>query len=181
MAMSAQTELLVITFDGEQRAAQAAKVFEGLHREQAVDLHNMAIVARGPSGTTQIHETNDPTTHQGTLFGALIGGLVGLLRHRPVQGAALGATGGYVASKLLDLGFDDTTLRAIADSLAPDTSALVLAIEIRDIETTAKRLAPFGGKVLRDTSPTSQAARLALALGDGVVEGSLVSSDARER
>lgn len=148
-------------------------MFEGLHRERIVDLHSMAVISRNPGGETRIHETNDPSTGRSALLGAVIGGVAGLLKDRPIQGAALGATSGYLAGKLLDLGFDDTTLHAIAHSLAPDTSALVLAIEIRDIETAAKRLAPLGGKVLRDTSPTSQAARFALALGDGVVEGSI--------
>lgn len=173
--MAEQTELLVIMYEGEQRASEVAQVFEALHRERIVDLHNVAIVSCDTTGRTQIHETNDPTSRQGTLFGALLGGLLGLLKHRPAEGAALGAAGGYVATKFLDLGFDDTTLRAVAHSLTLDSSALVLAIEIRDLDAAAKRLAPFGGKILRDTSPTTQAARFALALGQGVVEGTLAA------
>lgn len=175
--MAEQTELLVMMYDGEQRAVQVAGVLEALERERVVDLHNVAIISCDPGGRTHIHETNDPTTpRQGTLVGALLGGVVGLLKHRPAQGAALGAAGGYVASRLLDLGFDDTTLRAIAHSLSPDTSALVLAIEIRDLDAAAQRLAPYGGTVLRNTSPEGQAARLAQALGQGIVEGSIEGS-----
>lgn len=165
--MAEQTELLVIRYDGEQRAAQAAEALDALHRERIVDLHNLAIISRGPDGHIHIRETNDPTTGEGALLGALIGGILGLLKDRPIQGAALGAAGGYLASRLIDLGFDDTTLRAIADSLTPNSSALAAAIEIRDLDTAAKRLAPFGGTILRDTSVPSQAARLAAAIEQG--------------
>lgn len=165
--MAGQTELLVIRYDGEQRAAQAADALYALHRERAVDLHNLAIISRDPHGNTHIRETNDPTTGEGALLGALIGGIVGWLKDRPIQGVALGAAGGYLAGRLLDLGFDDTTLRAIADSLTPDSSALAVAIEIRDVDATAQRLAPFGGTILRDTSVPSQAARLAAAIEQG--------------
>ncbi|HEU5441662.1 MAG TPA: DUF1269 domain-containing protein [Ktedonobacterales bacterium] len=165
--MAGQTELVVIRYDGEQRAAQAAEALNALHRERAVDLRNVAIISRDHSGNTHIRETNDPTTGEGALLGALIGGIVGWLKDRPIQGAALGAAGGYLAGRLLDLGFDDTTLRAIASSLTPNSSALAVAIEIRDVDATAQCLAPFRGTILRDTSVPSQAARLAAAIEQG--------------
>jgi uncharacterized membrane protein len=168
--MSDQSELLIIVYEGEQRAAQAAEEVKALHHEHLVDLNNMAIITRNKDGAIDIHESNDPTAGQGVAFGALIGGAIGLLKDHPVQGAALGAAGGYLASRLIDLGFDDTTLRAIAEGIKPDSSALVLAVEFKDLDATARRLAPYGGTVLRDTSPDSVSARFAQALGQGVVD-----------
>jgi uncharacterized membrane protein len=169
-------ELIVILYGGAERAQWAAEIFAGLNREHCVELRNAAIIACGRDGSTAIHETNDLENGAGALLGALFGGLVGYLKDRPVQGAAIGAAGGYLAARLLDLGFDDTTLRAVAHSLTPDSSALVLAVAIHDLHAVCRRLAPLGGTVLHDTSPTQQAARLATALGQAAIEGSLAPS-----
>jgi uncharacterized membrane protein len=176
MAPQQATELMIILFESAERAAQAAEVFAELNREHVVDLRNAAIITRDGDGRITIHETNDPTTGEGTLLGALIGGLLGYLKERPVQGAAIGAAGGYLATRMLDLGFEDTTLRAIAHNLTPDASSLVLAVSIHDPDAAAQRLAPLGGKVLHDGSLATQASRFALALGQGVVEGSIAPS-----
>lgn len=162
--MVGQTELLVIAYQGEPSAARAVDVLQALHHEHIVKLENVAILTRDAQGDTHIHEANDPTSAEGALLGALIGGIIGIVKDQPIKGAALGAAGGFLASKLLDLGFDDPTLRVIADNLTPDSSALVAAIEFRDVEAAARHLVPLGGTILRSTLPSAQSAQLEAAL-----------------
>lgn len=92
-----------------------------------------------------------------------VGGRISLLKYRSVGGALLGVTGGYMGSRLLDLGFDDASLQAIADSLNPDSSAVVAAVEIKSLAEVVRRLAPYHGRVVHDTLPDRQGAQLASA------------------
>jgi uncharacterized membrane protein len=158
------TELLAIVFPGETRAREVLEVVNRLHREGAVDLHNAAVITRDAAGKTTIHERNDFTSREGAVSGAVLGGVVGLLRGKLLGDALLGAGAGYVASKLLDLGFDDRFLKDIAASLTPNSSALVLAIEFDRLDEALRALDPYHGTIIRQTLPADQAQKLAAAM-----------------
>ncbi len=165
--MADQSELMVLVFTRPDSATLVAEALHQMEREHIVDLHNVAVVERSAHGETSIHENNDLTTREGAVLGAVVGGVAGAFRHKVIEGALLGAGGGYVLSRLIDLGFDDATLRAIADSLKPNNSAAVVALEIKNIAEVARRLAPYGGTLVHDTLPGGQGARLAAAMLPG--------------
>jgi uncharacterized membrane protein len=166
--MAKMSEVVVIVFARAERGPQAAEVIGQLDHEGIVDLHNLGVIVHEADGTTHIHERNDFSRGEGLALGAVLGGVAGLLTRKPIEGAALGAAGGYIASLVLDLGFDDATLRAIAGELTPDSSALVAALEIKDLAEVARRLAPYGGTIARDTLPDGQGAQLAALLKQSV-------------
>jgi len=162
--MNMPTELLAIAFPGETRAREVLEVIDRLHREGAVDLHNAAVITRDAAGKIAIHESNDFTSGEGAVGGAVLGGVVGLLRGKLLGDALLGAGAGYVASKLLDLGFDDAFLNDIAASLTPNSSALVLAIEFERLDEALRALDPYHGTIIRQSLPADQAEKLAAAM-----------------
>jgi uncharacterized membrane protein len=162
--MEVPSELLAIVFQGETRAREVLDAVNQLHNEGAVDLHNAAVITRNAAGQISIHETNDFTATQGAVGGAVLGGVIGLLRGKLLGGALVGAGAGYVASKLLDLGFDDDFLKAIADGLTPDTSALVLAIQFERLDEALRTLDQYHGHIIRQSLPADQARKLAAAM-----------------
>jgi uncharacterized membrane protein len=162
--MDVPNELLAIVFRGETRAQEVLDAVNQLHHEGVVDLHNAALLTRDGAGKISIHESNDFTAAQGTVGGAVLGGVIGLLRGKLLGGALLGGGAGYLASKLLDLGFDDDFLKAIGDTLTPDSSALVLAIEFKQLDEALRVLDPYHGHIIRQTLPVEQAQKLAAAM-----------------
>jgi uncharacterized membrane protein len=164
LTMRQPDELLVIVFAGETRAGEVLQVVQRLHEQHIVDLHNTAIVVRNAKGQIAIHETNDFTPGQGVVAGGLVGGLVGMLTGNLARDALLGAGAGYVASRVLDLGFSDDFLRQIGEAMIPGSSALVLAIEFERVDEAIRALEPYRGKILRQTLPPDVAQKLAAAM-----------------
>ncbi len=161
---SVPSELIVVAFPGETRAAEVLQTLDRIHREHLIDLHAAAVVSRDADGKTTIRESNDFTADQGLVSGALVGGLLGLIKGGMLGGAVLGAGAGYLASKMLDLGFSDTFLREIADTLTPSSSAIVAAVEFERVDEAMRALDTFHGKILRQTLPPEQAEKLAAAM-----------------
>jgi uncharacterized membrane protein len=160
-------EMVVIAFPGEDKADEVLQALRQLDHEHLVDLKKAAILVRDRHGKIDIHETNDFTTKQGVLGGALAGGLVGFLRGAALEDALLGAGAGFLASKVVDLGFKDEWLREIGNSLTPGSSAIVAALKFEHVDEAIKVLDQFsGGKVLRQTLPPDVAQKLAAAVED---------------
>lgn len=162
--MDVPNELLAIVFQGEKRAQEVLDAVNRLRHEGAIDLHNAALITRDAAGKVTIHETNDFTTQQGMAGGALLGGVIGLLRGKLIGDTLLGAGAGFVASKLLDLGFGDTFLKEIGDTLTPDSSALVLAIQFERLDDALRVLDQYHGHIIRQSLPPDQAQKLAAAM-----------------
>jgi uncharacterized membrane protein len=162
--MKQPDELLVVVFQGETRAAEVLHVVQRLHAQHIVDLHNTAIIVRDAKGQISIHETNDFTPGQGAVAGGLVGGLVGILTGNVAKGALLGAGAGFVAARVLDLGFSDEFLRQIGEAMTQGTSALVLAIEFERVDEAILALDPYHGQILRQTLPPDVAQKLSAAM-----------------
>jgi uncharacterized membrane protein len=159
-------EMVVIAFPGEQRAAEVLTSLRQLNHEHLVDLHKAALLTRDANGAIGIHETNDFTSKQGLIGGALAGGLVGLFtKGSTVTDALLGAGAGYLAGKVVDLGFPDAWLKEVAQTLQPGTSAIVAALQFAHVDQAVQTLSQFhGGTIIRQTLPADVAAKLQTAL-----------------
>lgn len=163
--MTDPNELLVVAFPGETRAAEVLQALQQLNHEHAVALHNAAIIVRHANGKSSFHETRDFDAKQGAVAGALAGGLLGLLKGNLVEGAALGAGAGFVASKVVDLGFKDDYLQELAAQLTPGTSAVVAVVGIEHADAAIQTLHHFqGGRILRTTLAPDVAQQIAAAL-----------------
>jgi uncharacterized membrane protein len=162
--MDIPIELLAIVFQGETRAQEVLDAVDRLHHQGAVDLHNAALITRNAAGKIAIHERNDFTAAEGVKGGAVLGAVIGLLRGKLLGDALLGAGAGYLASKAIDLGFEDSFLKAIGDTLTPNSSALVLAIQFERLDEALQVLDQYHGHIIRQTLPADQAQKLAAAI-----------------
>lgn len=164
---SEPNELMVVAFPGEEKAQQVLEVLRQLHHEHIVVLHEAAVIVRQASGQLHITETHDFTAQQGTIAGALAGGLIGLLRGKPLEGGVIGAVGGLLASGVVDLGLPDHYLKDIAAELKPGYSAIVAVVDFEHVTPAMAVLDQFdGGTILRHTLPADVAAKLSAAVED---------------
>lgn len=160
-------EVVVISFPDENKAQEVLGVLKQLKHEGAAELRNAAVIRRSAGGEISISETRDFDDKQGAIAGALAGGLIGLLRGHALAGAAIGAVGGFGASKVIDLGFPDAYLRDLAQQLKPGSSAIVAMVTFTNVERAMATLDQFdGGTIMRQTLPPDVAQKLAAAVTD---------------
>lgn len=162
--MQDPNEVLVVSFPGEQKAGQVLQNLQQLNHEHLVHLKNAAVITRDPHGKVTIHETHDFDTKQGAVAGAVAGGLLGLMKGNLLEGAVLGAGAGFVASKVVDLGFKDDYLRELGDSLTPNSSAIVAVVQFDHADQAIAELNVHGGRILRQTLPPDVAQKLSGAV-----------------
>ena len=162
--MSAPTELLVVMFQGESRAAEVLEAVKRLRATGALHLGNAAVITRNAQGHTSVNELKDLSPGEGAAAGAALGALVGALRGNLLADTLIGAGVGWLASETLDLGFSDTFLHQIASQLSPNTSALALAVEFDRLDEALHTLGQYHGTILHQTLSAEQARQLKVAM-----------------
>ena len=162
------TEMFVVAFDGVDQADEVLGTLEQLDDGRLVELGKAAVVRRDTDGVIDVEETADMDTKESAIAGAVAGGLLGMLTGRGLMGGALlGAGGGAIASKGLDLGFDDDFLNEFGEKLGPDSSAIVATVDFVDLDAAMEVLDRFeGGTILHTTLQPEMAAQLSEAVED---------------
>jgi uncharacterized membrane protein len=77
-----------------------------------------------------------------------------------VGGALLGAGGGALASKNLDLGFDDDFLNELGEKLEPDSSPIVTTVDFVNLDMAAHPLNGRPRQTLGWISPSEKLAEV---------------------
>ena len=162
------TEMFVVAFDGVGKADEVLGTLRQLDDDRLVELGKAAVIQRAADGEIGIEETADMDTKDSAIAGAVAGGLLGMLTGRGLMGGALlGAGGGALAAKGLDLGFDDDFLNEVGESLGPDSSAIVATVEFTNVEAAMETLDRFeGGTILHTTLQPEITAQLSDAVED---------------
>jgi uncharacterized membrane protein len=162
------TEMFVVSFEDEAKAKEVLEALEELKDQQLVELGNAAVIRRSAEGDVDIEETADMDTKEGAIAGAVAGGLLGMLTGKGlVGGALLGAGGGALAAKGMDLGIDDDFLKKVGEGLQPGSSAIVATVEFTDAEAAMEALDRFsGGTILHTTLQPEIIEQLSAAVED---------------
>jgi uncharacterized membrane protein len=139
-------------FNGKKTAGRAFDTLED-HMPVYPWIDDAAVVSRSKLGFIRIHSTwaqDDSAVGAGTGIGAVTGGLLGLLLGPggALAGAAAGGSLGAMFGVADEIAFDDPRLDDFANSLAKDTSALILVGEKATIADFTSAVQPFGGKVI---------------------------------
>ena len=106
------SQLIVLTFDDTEQAQQA---YDSLKKAQHTDLVNIddaAVIIKHETGKVEIKNQMD----KGTKWGAIGGGMVGLLLASvffPVAGILIGAIGGGLIGKSLNMGVDQKFVKKL--------------------------------------------------------------------
>jgi len=149
----ADIDLMVFSFAGAGTANQGLDVLKKLAKAHEIKLLNTALLTKEQDGKTSLKEAEDMDTGRGALFGAIAGGVIGLLGGPVgvIVGAAAGAATGGAAAHWIDMGFANDDLKALQDSLQPDSSAIVVLVESGDAAHVAGALDELGGERVQQT------------------------------
>jgi uncharacterized membrane protein len=174
-------ELVVVGFKGKHRAAEVLDQLEILDEFETIDLKDAVAVYRTDDGRLRIDRSAQPTTHEGAIGGAVLGGMIGALLMAPFTGglsavAAAEAVGGVAAlmgttgaalgaveaqSFKDEFGISEEFVSEVGGMVQPGESAIFVLAQASDPQTVAERFRGYGGKVLRTTLPADSAAKLA--------------------
>jgi uncharacterized membrane protein len=151
------SNLVIITFDNPDTAAQAYAVIKDVAKMGKLKIQDSAVLVKDANGKV----STDNRIDRSTVIGAVTGGLLAplLFFAFPVAGIAIGAAGGALVGKSLDRDVDKKLINEVRDTLPPGSSALFLLGSADDpaIALAALR-GDFHGKVYQSTlSPELQA------------------------
>lgn len=139
------------TFEGKKTAAKAFRTLEDYSPEYDW-IDDVAVLSRNKHGHTRVHSTwaQDETGETGLGWGAITGGLIGMLAGPggALAGAAVGGGLMGIIGTGVDFVVDDPKLDEFASALDKDTSALVLVGEEATLADFATAVEPFGGEVI---------------------------------
>src|SRR5215208_1590073 len=144
----ATENVVLVTFEEESNAYQAASTLEEASAQGRIDLHAVAVVQRAEDGTLRVKEGDADdfpvASWAGGIVGGTTGGIVGLTLGTlggPL-GLLLGGTGGPLLGSLLDMDDADrgeSVLATMARAIEPNKTGLVAhvgepAVEVVDSE-----------------------------------------------
>jgi uncharacterized membrane protein len=160
--------IIGVSFDKTTRAEEVLLALMHLHQEGEIVLSDAVVVVKDAGGKVHIHQTIDPTLGRGALTGSIWGMLVGMLFGGPVflAAAAVGAGGGALLAKLIDLGLDDNWVKDVGSWLDPGTSALLILVAADVRPAVLRELGRYEGDVLYCTFPGAVREELERALAE---------------
>jgi len=157
------SNLVVLTFEDTEQAGQA---FEALKKAQSggyLKIDDAAVIVKEESGKVEIKNQLDT----GVKWGAVGGGMLGLILASlffPLAGLAIGAVGGALVGKALDLGVDKKFVKDVTETLTPGSSALFVIGSSDKPAVVLGALRPFKGTVYQTSLPTESVEALMDAL-----------------
>jgi uncharacterized membrane protein len=164
-----QIELMARVFDSPEKAAQAMKFVEGLRDRKIIKILNAAVLVKDEDGKLSIDDMKEFEPKKGRIWGAVTGGLVGLLAGPAgvLIGALAGLGLGGLAGSKIDAGFDNDFLENLDQYLQPGSSALILLMEHHWARSAAESLDDIGGVVFQQTLTDQLVKDLTDAAGEG--------------
>ena len=158
------SQLVVLTFEDTEQAGAAFEALKNVQHSGGLKLDDAAVIVKDESG--KVHVKNQLDT--GVKWGAIGGGVIGLLLASvffPLAGLAIGAIGGALVGKAMNLGVDQKFVKDVTETLKPGSSALFV-IGSGDPDRVIASLRQFRGTVYQTTLPTEAVEALQAALKD---------------
>ena len=173
-------ELIVVGFHGTERAGEVLYQLERMQDDWTVDLQDAAAVYRDTNGTLRLDDSTAPTESEGAGWGALFGGLIGLLiAATPVTGGASAATAAALAAGALgggtlgaasgalsvdwwrnESGLTEDFVRSVSAMIQPGDSGLFVLIRTANPQVVADQFRGYGGQILQTTLTPEQTTKL---------------------
>ena len=157
------SQLVVLTFEDTEQAGAAFEALKNVQHSGGLKLDDAAVIVKDESG--KVHVKNQLDT--GVKWGAIGGGVIGLLLASvffPLAGLTIGAIGGALIGKSLDMGVDQKFVKDVTETLKPGSSALFVIGSSGDPDVVITSLRPFQGTIYQTTLPTEKVEALHNAL-----------------
>ncbi len=168
-------ELVVCIFDGQKKADEAQKAIQALDKRlEVVKLGHIAIIHKNDEGKVTLSETGAPGRNWGKW--SLAAGAAAALASAATGGAILipailGGGAVAVATRFIDTGFPDKSLKEIGDGLELNQSALVTIVDNpQEREIVETELHDLGGRFVQGSLPEDLIQRLGAAAAAAVPE-----------
>jgi uncharacterized membrane protein len=154
----ADENVVLVTFEEESRAYEAASVLKGASADGRIDLHAVAVVQRAEDGTIRVKEGDADDFPVGTWTGGVIGGTTGGIIGLTLGtlggplGLLLGGAYGALFGSLIDLDAADeaeSSLATIARAIEPGKMGLIAHVTEPAVEVVDTEMGRLGGKVVR--------------------------------
>jgi uncharacterized membrane protein len=157
------SELVVIGYKGKFTAEEVRLQLRKMQREYFIDLEDAVVAVKERDGRIKLQQVHSPAA-AGASGDSFWGLLVGALFFSPRLGAALGAATDALSDALTQVGINDTFMKALADTLQPSSSALLVLVRQARPEKEVEELKSTGGKLLMTSLRHEKAERLEAAL-----------------
>jgi uncharacterized membrane protein len=145
----APVQVIVAAFNTPDGASKAMADLKEGKKDGLIGIIDAAVVVKDADGKLKIKDAKHRST-KGLITGGLVGGVLGLLMG-PVGFLALGGGAiGALAGKIKG-GDLKSEMKDIGSVLAPNTSAIVAAIEHKWVEQVEAQMAAEGAQVVRDS------------------------------
>lgn len=145
--------LVVMTYEGMDEAERIREDISKGEHQGYMSLDDSAVVVKDMDG--KVHVKNE--TDRGVKIGAVGGGMLGLLLgvfFFPVGGLLLGALGGAIIGKFMNMGVDKKFVEDVSADLKPGTSALFIIIRDAQPAYAMRVLENYKGTVYQTNLPT---------------------------
>ena len=160
------SNLIVVAYPDEYRAAEVLAALRRLNKEYLIDFDDACYVTKDASGKIKLHQ-NTSLAGAGAAWGGMWGMLIGLLFFVPFLGLAVGLGLGALSGKLSDYGIDDKFAKQIAETMKPNTSAIFVLVRKSTPDKVVPEIAKFGGTILQTSLPKETEEKLQAALKQG--------------
>jgi len=160
------SNLVVVAYPDEYRAAEVLATVRRLNNEYLIDLDDACYVTKDARGKLKLHQ-NTSLTGAGAAWGGMWGMLIGLLFFVPFLGFAIGAGLGALSGKLSDYGIDDEFAKRLTSTLQPNSSAIFMLVRKATPDKVVPILAQYGGTILQTSLPKETEQKLQEALNKG--------------
>ncbi|MBV9392084.1 MAG: DUF1269 domain-containing protein [Verrucomicrobia bacterium] len=155
--------LVVVGYDDRFKAEEVRIQLQKLQREYLLDLEDAVVAVKDENGKIKLDQAVNLAA-KGAVSGGFWGALVGLIFLNPLLGAAMGATAGAVSGALTDVGINDDFMKELAQTMAPNTSALFVLVRKSTPDKVLEELKGTGGKILKTSLSNEDEAKLQAAL-----------------
>ena len=147
----ADENVVLVTFDEESRAYQAASALKEASAEGRIDLHAVAVVQRAEDGTLRVKEGDADDFPAGTWTGGIVGGTTGGILGSGSRSTISGA-GGALLGSLIDMDDADraeSVLSTMARAIEPTKTGLIAHVTESAVEVVDSEMGRLGGEVVR--------------------------------
>jgi uncharacterized membrane protein len=160
------SNLIVVAYPDEYRAAEVLATLRRLNKEYLIDLDDACYVTKDAQGRIKLHQ-NTSLTGAGAAWGGLWGMLIGLLFFVPFLGLAIGAGLGAISGHLADYGIDDKFAKQLTATLKPNSSAIFMLVRQSTPDKVVPELSKYGGTIMQTSLPKETENKLQDALNQG--------------